>query len=545
MADLNRDSLAAAPALNTWEISPEPDADAGKCLDIRRLINSKNKDVGYFIINTDLQCLAINESAIGINLIAGPLPDFAVITIGRIPLFWWRTQAARYYTPDSPSKFVPSSPTASDLSQQPGNQVDEETPRSWDQILDQGLRRHTSAKGDDRNQDFYQIETLSSMEYDGLWLAIGSLWEALRRLPSNELFAYGDERLFMTDNAESPDDFYQVPGPRRRFIIPLVLEANHTDKHYESNKDGNGAKNSTDAVSGHFMLVVAQITKQRMKDHIQLEFYDSRSVSVSEEIIRDQARAVVINSKWTRSKFHANSRIPPYARYKTLKVPKQRGINLCGFYTILNAWMIMLGLPMRHSTSRLRRTTHQEFANQGLEIINLALAGHMDSRTIQAFMNVHGYCVLQDPMDERDCVKHDVNAVSMSVTRLDGYLQDQRERDIGLTSRNPSPNGQSQAAVSPPEETVSGQVMNEDHDRQPRTPSPDGQLQVAESPPEEIVSGQPMNEDHIAVLMAMPPKEGPQISREDAEEIYKTSGYNLEVAASRVREMYDPHSVGQ
>lgn len=79
--------------------------NAGKVLDIRRVPNINNSEVGYFIINTDFENLAVNEHAVGSNLIAGPLPDFAVITLGHAALFWWRTHAAIHYSPSPRVRF--------------------------------------------------------------------------------------------------------------------------------------------------------------------------------------------------------------------------------------------------------------------------------------------------------------------------------------------------------------------------------------------------------------------------------------------------------
>lgn len=70
-------------------------------LPIHRLSNTeKGGEVGYFIINNDIELLALNESAIGTGMIAGPLPEFALITIGHLVGLWWSTtQALNYVSP--------------------------------------------------------------------------------------------------------------------------------------------------------------------------------------------------------------------------------------------------------------------------------------------------------------------------------------------------------------------------------------------------------------------------------------------------------------
>lgn len=66
-------------------------------LEIRRVENLESNKVGYFLLSAGLDLVAINESAIGANLIAGPLPDFAMITVGDFAAIWFRTLSARKY----------------------------------------------------------------------------------------------------------------------------------------------------------------------------------------------------------------------------------------------------------------------------------------------------------------------------------------------------------------------------------------------------------------------------------------------------------------
>jgi len=99
MTDLDRDYLMTTQAISDSEQTHDLDINAGKFFDVRRLINTRTKQTGSFIVNEDVQLLAINESAVGTNLITGPLPDFAAITIGHLALFWWRTEAAWKFAP--------------------------------------------------------------------------------------------------------------------------------------------------------------------------------------------------------------------------------------------------------------------------------------------------------------------------------------------------------------------------------------------------------------------------------------------------------------
>ncbi len=70
----------------------------------------------------------------------------------------------------------------------------------------------------------------------------------------------------------------------------------------------------------------------------------------------------------------------------------------CGLYTILNAWALILGIPIQHQDLWTPgRNAHERFVKAGLEIVNLAMTGFISSRTIQAFMNVRGYSEEQSP----------------------------------------------------------------------------------------------------------------------------------------------------
>ncbi|KAL8955158.1 MAG: hypothetical protein Q9183_006767, partial [Haloplaca sp. 2 TL-2023] len=101
--------------------------------------------------------------------------------------------------------------------------------------------------------------------------------------------------------------------------------------------------------------------------------------------------------------------IPELVEEEHLTVPHQDTPLTCGIHTILNGWVYMMGLPAINQGHRIyhharngRDGEEREeawFMGQAREVINLALAGHMDTLTIQAFMNVMGFCKLQAPED--------------------------------------------------------------------------------------------------------------------------------------------------
>jgi len=72
----------------------------GKVFEIRGIRIPNSDEHAYFFINRYLDFLVINDWAIGRDLIAGPLPDFAINTIGHIAAFWWRSAGDWDYVPE-------------------------------------------------------------------------------------------------------------------------------------------------------------------------------------------------------------------------------------------------------------------------------------------------------------------------------------------------------------------------------------------------------------------------------------------------------------
>jgi len=85
----------------------------------------------------------------------------------------------------------------------------------------------------------------------------------------------------------------------------------------------------------------------------------------------------------------------------------------------------MLGIPIQPGEERRGQHSFEEFEEVGIEIINLAIMGVMNSRTIQALMNVYGYSEEQNPGEP---VSHEINAVRMRINKFDDIMR--REGDI-------------------------------------------------------------------------------------------------------------------
>lgn len=238
-----------------------------------------------------------------------------------------------------------------------------------------------------------QIRNTSAMEIFEVWLAIGSIWEALRaealKVPPYRVQnAYAGLDIFMPLQPHMEHEYInKVAGPEKQFIMPLIFPA---DEQLERLGTGQGkGKRKADKdrdveYIGHLMLAVAHIELRNGGKRIKMDIYDSDPKTFLRTMTRERTKVIVENSEWAAPD-DQGAHIP-IANNTYLRTPKQKAnSNTCGFYTILNAWAVMLGIPVHPQSRRRGQSTHGEFMAQGLEIINLALSGHMDSRTITGF----------------------------------------------------------------------------------------------------------------------------------------------------------------
>ena len=123
----------------------------------------------------------------------------------------------------------------------------------------------------------------------------------------------------------------------------------------------------------------------------------------------------------------------------------------------------MLRLPIHPHQYRRGRTYDDEnndyyddlFQEEGLDIVNLALQGFMDSSTIQAFFNKHGYSAAQTFGDPASAVVP-VKAIGMNLQKLNRTLT-RRKHDDKLAA------AEAEGRVFPDEDTVAllGQGLDE------------------------------------------------------------------------------------
>ena len=453
-------------------------------LDVQVSKNAKTAELDYFIINRECDICIINDKYVGRRLAAGPLPEFVVILTDDWVAFWWRTRAARDYVPRAVSEVsltqILSTIVPADVSSQDTQEVEEdgttkgpsppprnakeggdntEKPSSpatsgsdrgkdtnqpaapletWENIFNQRLALHRS-RLDGLNDKPYKIEGYDGMDHEDVVLAVATIWDALRDLGS---YAFaGEERLNPAYSKVIQEgilrEYGVVGGVHGRFIMPLGFEPNQKkqNKQFKKNQaeilkqklakanDEKGGK-IVPAPLGHILLAVARRGSLET-NQVDIEIRDSLPGFEPKDHIQERAQELA--ATWL-----GLEAVTPNFTYVTV-IKQPRPINACGIFTILNAWSVMLGIPLLGELQRPNHRDHndREFLDRALEIVNLALAGFMDSRTIQAFLNVYGYSAEQDV---HVLPEHIVDAVRMDSGRLERSLQRQKAKDVGFPS---------------------------------------------------------------------------------------------------------------
>ena len=85
-------SGSTADPLDAGSGSADESFKADKRIDVVRI--RKNRENDYFVMSHEFDHVYINDAHMDPNMVAGPLPDFAVLEFGDISYFWWRTAAA-------------------------------------------------------------------------------------------------------------------------------------------------------------------------------------------------------------------------------------------------------------------------------------------------------------------------------------------------------------------------------------------------------------------------------------------------------------------
>ncbi|SMY26104.1 unnamed protein product [Zymoseptoria tritici ST99CH_1A5] len=130
----------------------------------------------------------------------------------------------------------------------------------------------------------------------------------------------------------------------------------------------------------HTTLFVVQPTVGA-QGNFTLHHYDSADMYDEHQlaVLVGRARSNLIAFGWDRHRTNIPDGDAPRAQ-----AMRQRNDWECGIHTVVNAWAIALGLTITRTGEQ--PLENARFLRRGIELINLAIQGHLDSRTIEAFL---------------------------------------------------------------------------------------------------------------------------------------------------------------
>lgn len=283
--------------------------------------------------------------------------------------------------------------------------------KGWKDFLDAGLARHRGSRQQIEAREtgtFTTLEALSALDQNQVVISIATIWQGLRQ--HGQLFAFADSGFFGYD-PPILDLAKRLVGAPEKFIMPILW-------HDQPGKEIQAGKRTH---LGHFVLFVAEWCPG--PGEVRLELFNSSTSGPSTEQLVNRAKELIMGSHWPDSQ--AQKAEPSFfSDVRSVACPIQEGVNTCGFSVILNAWCVMLGIPISATNKRRElKKSSKVFLKTGLEIVNLALKGCMDAHTIQAFVNYWGYS--QDQKYPEDLLANNVAAVRMDGELLDTALYEQ------------------------------------------------------------------------------------------------------------------------
>ncbi|KAL8925820.1 MAG: hypothetical protein Q9208_003317 [Pyrenodesmia sp. 3 TL-2023] len=395
------------------------------------------------------------------GVFVGPLPNFAIIEVEETVIFWFRNREALGYVSQDiiARRTAAGSDGVKDAAAVPVGKVNGQNEKKTNEAEKKGwrkrwwdmwavnIKRHEKeAKGDDSWPWPTKID--SDPVENNLWgdevvQAIGSLWCALdektdRRFAFHDYFSYQLVRGAMTDVKTGYRDEMTaaVNGPGD-LLIPMHFTMDPEDmsppnsaneekfrmpehttpeppvkRPAKEKKKTHGTEGQAKEKKpiGHIIFALAQL---RPGNKANVNVMDSRPGCIDHDRIIRRVSRTIRKIGWLKMDKRGHAVEPerePELVVDNIVVPQQEGVDSCGIYSIFNAWMSMLGLPMVNQHSRIYYPERglpgedvygpRGFIECALRMIDCALAGHMELQTVQAFLNYFGYCELQNPYDK-------------------------------------------------------------------------------------------------------------------------------------------------
>ena len=274
------------------------------------------------------------------------------------------------------------------------------SPREWERIFVLGMERHKRLRAENEARNPrpqydrpYQIDSLIDMSEEDVIFAIGSFWTRSPKPGGGRSFAFAGLDFF----TQSPNPAIANPhlrqinvvGGPRPFIMPLLMHQLH--------QPDAGPPPPGGAEPGHIILGHVQADPEGKT--YALTVYDSLRGHFDNANIRERAYWLLERAAWPyRPSQYEQGRSCLTHGSLSFKpvVSQQTGKNTCGFHTILAAWSILMQIPFGNGSSGCLRRGYRNsrrwdnFYAQGLEIVNLTLAGYMDTMTILAYFQIWG-----------------------------------------------------------------------------------------------------------------------------------------------------------
>ncbi|KAI4220360.1 MAG: hypothetical protein L6R36_007675 [Xanthoria steineri] len=373
---------------------------------------------------------------------------------------------SQLFSPDIMQELFP--PSESVLEQ---NRRDE-----WKIIWDTGVRRNERQRAEDPDIDCQQIISYSDVSNLDLVSSIAAVWDAVASPEDGRQFAFNSDSQyslvrgdFLSNNGKRMRSMAAVHGPND-LLIPMVMDgytrSPPNSAGFPPGQDPNDHKNKLPSMDpdnpegdkgrvGHTVFAVAQrIAEDRIEgDQVRAIIFDSRPTgSEQSKRIDDNVGKTIRRIGWLGIDWLCRAtedRDAPPRVVETLqpRVPFQVSPNSCGIHAILHAWGYILGLPALNSNVRLHgqqlntqwqaAAEEETFITDAVRMINLAVAGHMDFRTIQAFFNHYGFCQLQDPNSSSEAQPEQRMATMMNDEILDKILDEKREVESEMKGTEP------------------------------------------------------------------------------------------------------------
>lgn len=225
------------------------------------------------------------------------------------------------------------------------------------------------------------------LEHDQIVRAIATLTEALAEFGHTFALTTSNAIQMATAGSDGIALNLRAVRPRQTLMLPYTFQY-----------AGKGM--STRGCDNHHVLAVVEIDKSlKTRKLPRIRLYDSAPnllLKSSKDFRRqliNNIRGTIRNLQWFSWPDDIN---PPHgflAPSVQIQVPVQASKYSCGINAILNGWSVALGLQIKPDT-RL----DESFDVQARQLVNLALQGFLDTRTIFLFLKCHRYVKADDTL---------------------------------------------------------------------------------------------------------------------------------------------------